>query len=103
MVFLVVITCVGAAVGDLHEVLSTRLHEEREAAQALRHYSRDRVAIIGYSNIANYWVHLAEISISAEVIRENFPACWQAPPTKSPESLMHPQWSAYVCPATLNP
>lgn len=83
MVFLVVITCVGGAVGDLHELLSARLNEEWEAAQALRLSglsSGERVAIIGHSNIADYWAHLAELSISAEVIREDAPAFWQAPP-----------------------
>jgi hypothetical protein len=83
MVFLVVITCVGAAVGDLQELLSARLNEEWEAAQALRLSglsSGERAAIIGHSNIADYWAHLAELSISAEVIREDAPAFWQALP-----------------------
>jgi hypothetical protein len=83
IVFLVAITCVRSAAGDLHELLSAMQNQEWEAAKTLRSAglsSGQGVAIIGHSNVADYWAHLAELSISAEITREDAPAFWQAPP-----------------------
>jgi len=79
---MVAITCVTAAAGDVKQIVSANPNEEWQAAQALQNagFSEgDRVGIIGHTNVADYWAHLAGLSISAEIAQEDAPIFWQAP------------------------
>jgi hypothetical protein len=83
IVFLVAITCVAGATSDLRQLLANKHNEEWEAARALRSSGilpGDSVAIIGHSNVADYWAHLAELTILAEITLEDAPAFWRDSP-----------------------
>jgi hypothetical protein len=76
------VTCVTSAIGDVAQIVRAKPNEQWEAAQALRGagiFAGDRVGIIGHTTVADYWAHLAGLSISAEVTQEDAPAFWQAP------------------------
>lgn len=81
--FMVAITCLDGALGDAISLSRGPIHEQWEVAEALRHAGLspgERVAIIGHSNTADYWAHLADLRIVAEVTQEGAPVFWQATP-----------------------
>ena len=75
------ISIAGSAAGDLAALLRRPVNEEWEAAVELSRRGLqpgDTVALLGKTNMADYWAHLAQVRIVADMPKEAVPDYWEA-------------------------
>lgn len=75
------VTVAAVAGRDLGAIVKPPRHAEWEAARELMARGvrpGQTVTILGHTNVADYWAHLAQVRIVAEIPQEGVPSYWDA-------------------------
>jgi len=75
------VTLAAECIRDLFAIVRGQENVEYQVAQELTRHGvqkGDSVAVLGHSNIADYWAHLAQVRIVADVPAEGVSSFWDA-------------------------